>query len=339
MSAELQNDGIELSIIIPMYNESLNATTLFDRMLPVCRNLGGTWEIVCVDDGSKDDTTAIVAARRETAPEIVLVRFARNFGQHAAVTAGFAHARGKYLITIDADLQNPPEEIPKLLAEMREGHDLVNTVRANRQDTWFRRTASRWTNRLVRALSGIRLNDFGCMLRGYSRDVAQAVVRCRERRTFIPALASLFAGNPCEISVAHAERSAGESKYPFHKLLSLQLDLITNFSVAPLRLLFVVGLLMGVLGVGLGATLLIGRFVLGESWANNGTLTVLGLLLFFIGGQFFALGLVGEYVGRVLIQVRARDPWVVRDVLGGEGQQVETAETKASAEAKAQTPA
>ena len=238
----------------------------------------------------------------------------RNFGQHAAVTAGFAHARGKWIITLDADLQNPPEEIPNLLKCFQDGFDLINTVRRDRQDTWFRKTASKLTNQLVRKLSGIRLNDFGCMLRGYSRTVALQVVKCRERRTFIPALASLFAARPIEIQVGHAERAAGESKYPLSQLLSLQLDLITNFSVQPLRLLFIGGFLFALLGIALGLILLIGRLFIGAEWAANGVLTILGFLLIFLGAQFFALGLVGEYVGRILLQVRLREPWVVSSV-------------------------
>ncbi len=305
---------IDLSIVIPMYNEEGNLPELFRRLLAVCRTLSVSWEVVCVNDGSRDRTPALVRAAQDGAPEVVLVDFVRNFGQHAAVTAGFAHARGRWIITLDADLQNPPEEIPNLLKHFQAGHDLINTIRRDRQDTWFRKTASKITNRLVRNLSGIRLNDFGCMLRGYSREVARQVVRCRERRTFIPALATLFAARPIEVEVGHAERAAGESKYPFSKLLSLQLDLITNFSVQPLRLLFIAGVGFAVLGFLLGAILLIGRLVMDAGWAANGVLTILGFLLIFLGAQFFALGLVGEYIGRILIQVRLREPWVVNTV-------------------------
>ena len=306
--------GIQLSIVIPMYNEEGNIPALMTRLLATCKQLPVTWEVVCVNDGSKDRTVDLIRSWQKDAPQVVLVDFVRNFGQHAAVTAGFAHARGRWIITLDADLQNPPEEVPNLLKCFQEGFDLINTVRRDRQDTWFRKTASKITNRLVRNLSGIKLNDFGCMLRGYSREVALQVVKCRERRTFIPALASLFAARPIEIQVAHAERAAGESKYPLSKLLSLQLDLITNFSVQPLRLLFMGGVGFAVLGFLLGAVLLIGRLFIGAEWAANGVLTILGFLLIFLGAQFFALGLVGEYVGRILLQVRLREPWVVGGV-------------------------
>lgn len=305
---------IQLSIVIPMYNEEGNIPALMTRLIAVCQPLPLAWEVVCVNDGSKDQTPALIRSYQAKHPQIVLVDFVRNFGQHAAVTAGFAHARGRWIITLDADLQNPPEEIPNLVACFEQGHDLINTVRRDRQDTWFRKTASKITNQLVRKLSGIRLNDFGCMLRGYSADVAQQVVKCRENRTFIPALATLFAAKPIEIQVGHAERAVGESKYPLHKLLQLQLDLITNFSVQPLRLLFIAGLGFAVVGILLGMILLIGRLVMDAAWAANGVLTILGFLMIFLGAQFFALGLVGEYVGRVLQQVRLREPFVVGTV-------------------------
>ena len=307
-------NDIKLSVVVPMYNEEGNIPALMTRLLAVCQPLSITWEIVCVNDGSKDSTPAMVRSYQEKHPQVVLVDFVRNFGQHAAVTAGFAHSRGEWIITLDADLQNPPEEIPNMIGCFERGHDLINTIRRDRQDTWFRKTASKITNQLVRKLSGIRLNDFGCMLRGYSADVAQQVVRCRENRTFIPALATLFAAKPIEIQVGHAERAAGESKYPLHKLLQLQLDLITNFSVQPLRLLFLAGMGFAVLGFGLGMTLLIGRLLTDSAWAANGVLTILGFLMIFLGAQFFALGLVGEYVGRVLQQVRLREPFVVGTV-------------------------
>jgi undecaprenyl-phosphate 4-deoxy-4-formamido-L-arabinose transferase len=305
---------IQLSVVIPMYNEERNVGALFERLLAVCRTLPFTWEVVCVDDGSRDHTAKLVRMAQAKAPEIVLVRFARNFGQHAAVTAGFAHARGAWIITLDADLQNPPEEIPKLVGCFTAGHDLVNTWRIDRQDTWFRKTASRYTNQVVRRISGIKLEDFGCMLRGYSREVAQAVVNCREYKTFIPALASLFARDPTSIGVAHAERAAGISNYSLLKLLSLQLDLVTSFSVYPLRLLFLVGSLLAIAGVLFGSLLLGMRLANGPAWANDGTLTVLGILMIFTGFQFLALGLLGEYIGRIFQQVRLREPFIVQSV-------------------------
>lgn len=304
----------QLSIVIPMYNEERNIPALFERLLKVCAALPFAWEVVCVDDGSKDGTAKTVRSYQPEHPQVVLVRFARNFGQHAAVTAGFANARGEWIITLDADLQNPPEEIPNLVKQFEAGFDLINTIRLDRQDTWFRKRASKLTNQLVRTISGIRLSDFGCMLRGYSREIAQGVVACREYKTFIPALASLYARNPVEIGVTHAERAQGVSNYSFLKLLSLQLDLITSFSVYPLRLLFSVGVILALSGIALGTLLLVMRFIYGAAWAADGTLTVLGILMIFTGSQFFAFGLLGEYIGRIFQQVRLREPFIIQSV-------------------------
>ena len=231
-----------------------------------------------------------------------------------AILAGFQATRGEITVTLDADLQNPPEEIPNLVKQFEAGFDLINTIRLDRQDTWFRKRASKLTNQLVRTISGIKLSDFGCMLRGYSREIAQGVVACREYKTFIPALASLYARNPTEIGVTHAERAQGASNYSFLKLLSLQLDLITSFSVYPLRLLFSVGVLLAVSGIALGTLLLVMRFIYGAAWAADGTLTVLGILMIFTGSQFFAFGLLGEYIGRIFQQVRLREPFIVQSV-------------------------
>lgn len=304
----------KLSIVVPMYHEERNLPALFSRLYASCALQPHSWEIVCVDDGSKDGTARLVREQQAAHPEVVLVQFARNFGQHAAVTAGFAHSRGDWIITLDADLQNPPEEIPNLVKQFEAGHDLINTVRLGRQDTAFRKIASKITNAIVRKMSGIKLNDFGCMLRGYSKEVAEHVVACREYKTFIPALASLFARRPIEVGVTHAARAEGESKYPFHKLLSLQLDLITSFSVYPLRMLFMVGFIMAILGGVLGLFIIVMRFIYGDSWSQQGTLTVLGVMMIFTGLQFFAFGLLGEYIGRIFQQVRLREPYIVHSV-------------------------
>lgn len=304
----------KLSIVIPMFNEERNLPALFARLYAACAAQPHAFEIVCVDDGSKDATAAIVRDQQGQHSQVVLVQFARNFGQHAAVTAGFAAARGGWIITLDADLQNPPEEIPNLVREFEAGHDLINTVRLGRQDTFFRKSASKITNAMVRKMSGIKLNDFGCMLRGYSKEVADRVVTCREYKTFIPALASLFARNPVEVGVSHAARAEGESKYPLHKLLSLQLDLITSFSVYPLRALFSVGVVLALLGGALGAYILIMRLLYGDIWSGHGTLTVLGVLVVFTGLQFFAFGLLGEYIGRIFQQVRLREPFIIHSI-------------------------
>lgn len=301
-----------VSIVIPMLNEEKNIPTLFERLFGVMRGLGESFEVICIDDGSRDSTLALLDAASKTNPELRVLSFARNFGQHAAVMAGFDAARGDWIITLDADLQNPPEEIPKLVEAFRQGYDVVNTIREGRQDTWFRKTASKITNSMVRKFSGITLSDFGCMLRGYHHDVVSPMRQRKEFRTFIPALAMLYARRPTEITVRHAAREQGVSNYSLRKLFSLQLDLVTSFSIAPLRALFILGWIIALLGLGFAVFLLVERIIQGPEWAAQGVFTLFAVLFFFVGAQFLAFGLLGEYIGRIYQEVRDRPTYLLR---------------------------
>ncbi len=300
-----------LSIIIPMYNEEENIPCLFDRLFVVLQGLSMPFEVVCINDGSTDKTLDILEKELEKRPGLVVVNLARNFGQHAAIMAGFSKAKGDWIITLDADLQNPPEEIPKLIKEFKKGHDLIGTIRVGRQDTRFRRFSSKVTNWLVARISGISLHDFGCMLRGYSREVVKGILENPEYRTFIPALATFFARNPVEIYVRHEERAAGRSKYSLLKLFSLQLDLMTGFSMWPLRTLFFVGTFMAIFGLVVAAVIIALRLYYGASWAAEGVFTLFAALFFLVGCQFFALGLLGEYIGRIFQAVRKRPTFIL----------------------------
>jgi len=296
-----------------MLNEAANIEPLFARLFPVLDGLGEPYEVVAVDDGSTDRTLELLREERRSRPQLRILSFARNFGQHAAVLAGFEASRGEWIITLDADLQNPPEEIPKLVEAFRNGYDLVNTIREGRQDTFFRRTASHVTNAMVRRISGIRLSDFGCMLRGYHRDVVAPMVQRKEFRTFIPALAMLHARRPVEVHVQHSARAAGASNYSLLKLFSLQLDLVTSFSIAPLRMLFILGWCTAALGIAFGVLLMVLRFVYGAEWAAAGVFTLFAILFVFIGAQFLAFGLLGEYIGRIYQEVRDRPTYLLRE--------------------------
>jgi undecaprenyl-phosphate 4-deoxy-4-formamido-L-arabinose transferase len=311
------DSGPELSVVTPMYNEEANVETFCKRLFDTLETLPESWEVVCVNDGSKDKTLELLLGERMRRKNLTVVALARNFGQHAAVMAGFIHSRGNFVITLDADLQTPPEEIPKLVEASRQGHDLVGTIRVNRQDVLFRKWASRLSNKLIKKVSGISLHDFGCMLRGYSREVVDGIVANPEYRTFIPALGTLFARNPVEIRVPHEERLAGHSKYSLFKLFGLELDLVTGFSLFPLRALFFVGTGVAILGVLLGMLILILRFVYGPGWAAQGVFTLFAVLFFFVGAQFFALGLLGEYIGRVFQAVRRRPPYILGKIHRG----------------------
>ena len=299
-----------------MLNEAANIEPLFARLFPALDSSGEPYEVVAVDDGSTDRTLEMLRAQRRVHPQLRVLSFARNFGQHAAVMAGFEASRGEWIVTLDADLQNPPEEIPKIVAAFREGYDLVNTYREGRQDTFFRRYASRLTNAVVRRFSGISLSDFGCMLRGYHRNVVAPMVERKEYRTFIPALAMLHSRRPTEVPVQHSARAAGASNYSLRKLFSLQLDLVTSFSVVPLRMLFLLGWGTAVLGMGFGVFLIVMRFVKGadwEEWSAHGVFTLFAILFIFVGAQFLAFGLLGEYIGRIYQEVRNRPTYLLRN--------------------------
>jgi undecaprenyl-phosphate 4-deoxy-4-formamido-L-arabinose transferase len=308
----------QLSIVIPVYNEEEGLQALFDRLYPAMDQLEAKlnlcYEIVFVNDGSKDRSAGMLAGQYDLRPDVTrVVLFQNNFGQHMAIMAGFEYARGESIITLDADLQNPPEEIALLAAELIKGHDYVGTIRSNRQDTWFRKTASRAMNHLRQRITRITMTDQGCMLRGYSRRIVNLVRQCNESNTFIPALAYTFAANPTEIEVKHEERFAGESKYSLYQLIRLNFDLVTGFSVMPLQLFSIFGMLLA-LGSGiLFAILLVRRFVLGSE--VEGVFTLFALTFFLIGVMLFGLGLLGEYIGRIYQQVRERPRYVVQTVL------------------------
>ncbi len=305
-----------ISVVIPVFNEKDNLPELIDRCLGACRPMGRSFELILVDDGSKDGSRDIITQFANQQPEVVGVLLNRNYGQHAAVFAGLERSRGDIVITLDADLQNPPEEIPKLVREMDRGVDVVGTIRQNRQDTFFRRISSSMVNRMVRQATGVNMQDYGCMLRAYSRSVVSAMLQCREHSTFIPILANSFAGSTAEIPVAHASREKGESKYSILKLISLQFDLLTSMSTFPLRLLSLLGAIISICGIGFGILLMVLRFVYGAVWAAQGVFTLFAVLFVFIGAQFLGLGLIGEYIGRIYQDVRGRPRYFVQEVHG-----------------------
>jgi undecaprenyl-phosphate 4-deoxy-4-formamido-L-arabinose transferase len=318
MTANPLQPAPQLSIVIPVYNEEEGLQALFDRLYPAMDQLQAKlnlrYEIIFVNDGSRDRSAGMLAAQFDLRPDTTrVVLFQNNFGQHMAIMAGFEYARGESIITLDADLQNPPEEIALLAAELIKGHDYVGTIRSNRQDSWFRKTASRAMNHLRQRLTRITMTDQGCMLRGYSRRIVNLVRQCNESNTFIPALAYTFAANPTEIEVKHEERFAGESKYSLYQLIRLNFDLVTGFSVMPLQLFSIFGMLLALGSGTLFALLLVRRFVLGSE--VEGVFTLFALTFFLIGVMLFGLGLLGEYIGRIYQQVRERPRYVVQTVL------------------------
>jgi undecaprenyl-phosphate 4-deoxy-4-formamido-L-arabinose transferase len=306
-----------ISIVIPVFNEEQNLLPLYDRLAPVMDTLAGGVEALLIDDGSSDRSLEILREIAGRDPRVRVVSFNRNYGQHAAVFAGLEMARGAVVVTLDADLQNPPEDIPKLLAKVAEGFDVVGGRREKRKDTAFRRFASRRVNAMMRRiLKGVELSDYGCMLRAYSRPVVDSMRECEERSTFIPALACKFARRVAEVPVGHAERAAGESKYSLWKLFKLQADLVTGFTAAPLRLATFLGLTVAAVSAGFGVYLFIRRLILGPE--AEGLFTLFAILFFLIGALFFAMGVLGEYVGRIYDEVRHRPRSVVAETINFE---------------------
>jgi undecaprenyl-phosphate 4-deoxy-4-formamido-L-arabinose transferase len=312
------NNTPRLSVIIPVYNEEEGLNALFDRLYPALDQAASqfmlSYEIIFINDGSKDRSAAILAMQYEKRPDVSrVVLFANNFGQHMAIMAGFEYAHGEYIITLDADLQNPPEEIGKIVRQLEGGHDYVGTIRENRQDSWFRKNASRAMNHLRDKMTRITMTDQGCMMRGYHRRIINLVSQCQEANTFIPALAYTFANNPIEITVKHEERFAGESKYSLYQLIRLNFDLVTGFSVMPLQIFSIMGMLLAGASGALFLLILVRRFVLGAE--VEGVFTLFALTFFLIGVMLFGLGLLGEYIGRIYQQVRHRPRYMVSAVL------------------------
>lgn len=305
-----------VSIVIPVYNEQDGLASLFAQLYPVLDALGCSYELLLIDDGSRDRSAALLREQYQRRPDVTrVVLLAGNFGQHNAILAGFERARGNMLITLDADLQNPPHEIPRLVEQINAGHDYVGTVRTGRQDSLWRVLPSRLLNVLRERTTRIHITDQGCMLRAYGRNVVDAINDCPEMNTFIPALGYLFARSPVEIPVAHAEREAGESKYSLYSLLRLNFDLMTGFSIVPLQIYSVLGVSISLLSLLFVVYMGIRRLVIGPE--VEGVFTLFGIAFFLIGVVLAGVGLLGEYVGRIYAQVRARPRYRIQAVLSG----------------------
>ena len=304
----------KLSVVIPVYNEEAGLAELFARLYPALDKLGCTFEIIFVNDGSVDRSAALLREQFQLRPDVTrVVLFNGNYGQHMAIMAGFERCRGERIVTLDADLQNPPEEIGNLMAAMDQGFDYVGSIRRKRQDLAWRRWASKAMNRTRERLTHIKMTDQGCMLRAYSRDIINAINQSREISTYIPALAYSFSHNPTEIEVEHEERSAGESKYSLYKLIRLNFDLVTGFSTLPLQVFSLIGIAISILSIAFVVYLGIRRLMVGPE--AEGLFTLFGIAFFLIGVTLFGIGLLGEYVGRIYQQVRERPRYLIQAVL------------------------
>lgn len=305
---------VDLSVLIPVYNEQDVLELLFKRLYPVLDGLDRSYEVLFVNDGSSDNSSELLTAQFEKRQDVTRVVFlSSNAGQHAALIAGFQRARGKCVITLDADLQNPPEEIPAIVAEMDKGFDYVGSIRASRNDKAWRHIASRMMNSLREKITNIQMTDQGCMLRGYSRDITLEIAESNESRTFIPALAYLYAARPTEITVAHEERAAGDSKYSLFKLIQLNFDLVTSFSSVPLQLISFTGIVVSILSFLFVVYLAFRRVFYGPE--VEGVFTLFGITIFLMGLLLFSVGMLGEYIGRINGLVRRRKRFRIASVL------------------------
>ena len=304
----------EISVVIPVFNEEPNLPTLFDRLYPALDALGRSYEVVFTNDGSQDRSFELLRARHAVRPDVTrVIDFNANYGQHMAIMAAFERVRGSIVVTLDADLQNPPEEIPKLIAAIDAGHDYAGGSRIDRHDSLFRKLASRLVNFVRGAMTNIEMTDQGCMLRAYRRPIIDAIVRSGAVNTFIPALAYSFASNPTEVRVKHEERHAGVSNYSVYRLIRLNFDLITGFTTAPLQLFTIFSLLCAVGSFVLVIVLAARRLILGPE--EGGLFTLFGILFFLISVCMVGIGLIGEYVGRNYQVSRARTRYHVRETL------------------------
>lgn len=304
----------ELSVVIPIYNEEAGLAKLYERLYPALDALGLQYEIIFVNDGSRDNSPALLADQFRLRPDVTrVVLLNGNYGQHMAILAGFEASRGDITVTLDADLQNPPEEIGNLVAKMREGYDYVGSIRRKRQDAAWRTYASKAMNRLREKITHIKITDQGNMLRAYGRNVIDLINQCSEVNTFVPALAYTFARRPTEITVEHEERVAGESKYSLYSLIRLNFDLMTGFSLVPLQMFSMLGMMLSGASGLLVVLLLVRRFLLGAE--AEGVFTLFAIVFFMLGVVLFGIGLLGEYIGRIFQQVRGRPQYVVKTVL------------------------
>lgn len=303
----------DISIVIPAYNEEDSLHPLMGELYPVMKEMGRPFEIIFINDGSKDQTLAILYDFFKRYPEVKVVDLNGNFGQHMAIMAGFEETRGDIIITLDADLQNPPDEIPNIVAAMDEGHDVVGTYRIGRQDPIFRKVASKIVNKLTNKIAKLDIKDYGCMLRGYDRRIIDIINISKESTTFIPALARKFAANPIELPVAHREREMGTSKYGLFQLIRLNFDLMTSFSLIPLQMVTMAGMVISFLSFLLVCYMLLRRLILGPE--VEGLFTLMAIQFLLTGITLFSLGIAGEYLGRVYREVSRRPRYAVRKIL------------------------
>ena len=303
-----------LSVVVPIYNEEANIERLYDRLTKVLSSLDLTYEIILCNDGSEDKTAQLLSKLfRKDSAHIRVINLVRNYGQHMAIMAGFQYVKGNYAVTLDADMQTPPEELPKIIEKIKEGYDYVGTFRIKRKDSRFRTYVSWIVNRIRAYVTHVDMKDHGCMLRAYHKDIVKEILACHDKTTLVPVLAYTHAHSYTEIGMHHASRQEDQSKYTLYKLARMNFDLFTGFSLVPIQLFTFSGLIVAFLSSLLVAYLMIRRFFLGAE--AEGLFTLFAILFFLISFVITGIGILGEYVGRTYELLQSRPPYLIRDVL------------------------
>lgn len=309
-------ERLEISIVIPVYNEEESLHALFSPLYSVMKGTARSFEIVFINDGSKDGSFGILYDLHKAYPEVRVIDLNGNFGQHMAIMSGFEHVRGDKIITMDADMQNPPEAIPDILSKLDGGHDVVGTYRVGRRDPLFRKTASKIINKITNRIAHLGIRDYGCMMRGYDKRIIEIINASCEKTTFIPALAQKFAVNAVEIPITHKERERGVSKYGLIQLIRLNFDLMTSFSIAPLQIVTMAGMSISLFSFLLVCYMLLRRLFIGPE--VEGLFTLMAIQFFLTGITLMSLGITGEYVGRIYREVNKRPRYIVKKIYGGD---------------------
>jgi len=319
-------ENLSLSLVIPIYNEAANLPDLHREISQACQNLDKSYEILFVDDGSNDDSFLICKQLREKDPRIRIIRLRKNFGQTAALSAGFDHARGKILITLDGDLQNDPQDFSLLIAKIEEGYDLVSGWRVKRKDRFLtRRLPSILANRLISWITGVKLHDYGCTLKAFRQDIIKHIKLYGELHRFIPAIASNMGVSIAEVKVNHRKRRGGKSKYSVWRFPKVVLDLLTvkfllSYSTRPLQIFGIIGLISGISGGAIGLWLAYVRLIRLEGISGR-PLLLLAILLIVIGIQFITLGLLAEVVVRAYHESTEKRIYFIRDIIPAESEE------------------
>jgi glycosyltransferase involved in cell wall biosynthesis len=321
MAAISMATDVNLSIVVPVYNEEKNLKQLHAEISAACRPLNRTYEIILVDDGSKDESFEVLRTIQSSDSRVRVFRLRKNFGQTAALSAGFDNARGEIIVTLDSDLENDPADIGLLMAKIEEGYDLVSGWRKNRWKKHFftRRLPSLMANWLISSITKVRLRDYGCTLKAYRREVVKNIHLYGEMHRFIPAIAATVGVNIAEVPVNFRPRVHGKSKYGFSRSIRVFLDLLTvkfllNYATRPLQIFGLMGLISGAAGLVIGLIMSYQRLVLKISIGNR-PLLLLAILLLVVGFQFITMGLLGEIMVRTYHEAVEKHIYVIREVI------------------------